>query len=47
MTPTHAGEHGEVVALCDIDSEVLDKMGKDYPKAKKYFDYRKMLEETG
>ena len=45
---THAaGENGEVVALCDIDSEVLDKMGKDYPKAKKYFDYRKMLEELG
>jgi len=42
-----AGEHGEIVALCDIDSEVLDKMGKKYPKAKKYFDYRKMLEELG
>ena len=36
-----------VVALCDIDGEVLDKMGKKYPKAKKYFDYRKMLEELG
>ena len=45
---THAaGKHGEIVALCDIDSEVLDKMGKKYPKAKKYFDYRKMLEELG
>ena len=42
-----AGRHGEIVALCDIDSEVLDKMGKKYPKAKKYFDYRKMLEELG
>jgi predicted dehydrogenase len=42
-----AGEHGEIVALCDIDSDVLDKMGKKYPKAKKYFDYRKMLEELG
>ena len=42
-----AGKHGEIVALCDIDSEVLDKMGKEYPKAKKYFDYRKMLEELG
>jgi predicted dehydrogenase len=42
-----AGEHGEIVALCDIDSEVLDKMGKKYPKAKKFFDYRKMLEELG
>jgi predicted dehydrogenase len=40
-----AGTHGEVVALCDIDSKVLDTMAKKYPKAKKYFDYRKMLEE--
>src|SRR5271156_41414 len=36
-----AGKHGEIVALCDIDSEVLEKMGKKYPNAKKYFDYRK------
>jgi predicted dehydrogenase len=42
-----AGSHGEIVALCDIDSKVLDKMAKKYPKAKKYFDYRKMLEEMG
>jgi predicted dehydrogenase len=42
-----AGEHGEIVALCDIDGNVLDGMGKKYPKAKKYFDYRKMLEELG
>ncbi len=42
-----AGDHGEIVALCDIDSDTLDKMGKKYPKAKKYFDYRKMLEELG
>jgi len=42
-----AGSHGEIVALCDIDSNVLDEMGKKYPKAKKYFDYRKMLEEMG
>jgi predicted dehydrogenase len=45
---THdAGAHGDVVALCDIDSDVLDKMGKDFPNAKKYFDYRKMLAEMG
>ncbi len=42
-----AGAHGEIVALCDIDSKVLDEMGKKYPKAKKYFDYRKMLEDLG
>jgi predicted dehydrogenase len=42
-----AGAHGEIVALCDIDSHTLDKMAKKHPKAKKYFDYRKMLEELG
>ena len=45
---THdAGRHGEIVALCDTDEKVLDRMAKDFPKAKKYFDYRKMLEELG
>jgi predicted dehydrogenase len=45
---THdAGRHGEIVALCDTDENVLNRMGKEYPKAKKYFDYRKMLEELG
>jgi predicted dehydrogenase len=42
-----AGSHGEIVALCDINQQELDKMGKNFPKAKKYFDYRHMLEEMG
>jgi predicted dehydrogenase len=42
-----AGSHGEIVALCDINNEVLDKMAKKYPKAKKFYDYRKMLEQLG
>jgi predicted dehydrogenase len=42
-----AGAHGEIVALCDIDSNVLDEKGKKFPNAKKYFDYRKMLEDLG
>jgi predicted dehydrogenase len=42
-----AGKHGEIVALCDIDANTLNNMGKKFPKAKKYFDYRKMLEEMG
>ena len=42
-----AGGHGEIVGLCDIDAHTLDKMGAKYPKAKKYYDYRKMLEELG
>jgi predicted dehydrogenase len=49
---THdAAEHGEVVGLCDVDERTLDKMAKEisekHPHAKKYFDYRKMLEELG
>ncbi len=42
-----AGKHGEIVALCDVDEKMLDKMGAKYPRAKKYYDYRKMLEEVG
>ena len=42
-----AGDHGEIVGLCDVDANILDKMGQKYPKAKKYYDYRKMLEELG
>jgi predicted dehydrogenase len=33
-----------IVALCDVDSNVLDKRGADYPKARKYTDFRKMIE---
>ncbi|MDR3619781.1 MAG: Gfo/Idh/MocA family oxidoreductase [Paludisphaera borealis] len=42
-----AGKHGEIIALCDVDEKTLDKMAAKYPNAKKYFDYRKMLEEIG
>ncbi len=42
-----AGRHGDIVALCDIDDNTLDKMAAKYPKAKKYNDFRKMLDEMG
>ena len=42
-----AGKHGEIVALCDIDDNTLDKMAAKYPDAKKYNDFRKMLDEMG
>ncbi len=42
-----AGKNGEIVALCDVDEKTLDKMAAKYPNAKKYFDYRKMLEDLG
>ncbi len=40
-----AGSHGNVVARCDIDENRLNKKATKFPKAKKYTDYRKMLEE--
>jgi predicted dehydrogenase len=29
--------------LCDVDSRVLDKRGAEYPAARKYTDFRKMI----
>jgi predicted dehydrogenase len=40
-----AGNHGNIVALCDIDDKTLDRKAAKYPEAKKYNDFRKMLEE--
>ncbi len=42
-----AGKHGEIVALCDVNDDRLEKMAAKFPKAKKYYDYRKMLEDLG
>ncbi len=39
------GEH--IVALCDVDRRALDKQGEKFPAAKKYSDFRKMLDEMG
>jgi len=38
-----AGEVGDVVALCDIDTKRLDEKAAKFPKAKKFTDYREML----
>ncbi|MFC2123948.1 Gfo/Idh/MocA family protein [Bacteroidota bacterium] len=35
----------KVVGLCDVDWKYSDKTFKDYPDAKKYWDFRKMYEE--
>jgi predicted dehydrogenase len=40
-----AARHGAVVAVCDVDDQTLEKAAQRYPKAKKYNDYRKMLDE--
>lgn len=40
-----AARFGNIVALCDVDEETLNKKGQQYPKAKLYRDYRKMFDE--
>jgi predicted dehydrogenase len=40
-----AGHYGNIVALCDIDDNYLDHKATTFPHAKKYNDFRKMLEE--
>jgi predicted dehydrogenase len=42
-----AGTAGDLVAICDVDERNLNGQGARFPKAKKYFDFRKMLEEMG
>ena len=42
-----AARDGVVVALCDIDESRLDKKSRRYPDAKKFVDYRQMLDEMG
>jgi predicted dehydrogenase len=44
---SQAGKLGEVVALCDIDELTLNAKAEQFASAKKYFDFRKMLDEMG
>ncbi|MFP6649301.1 MAG: Gfo/Idh/MocA family oxidoreductase, partial [Pirellulaceae bacterium] len=39
--------HGNVAAICDIDDNNLGKAAARWPKARKFNDYRKMIEEFG
>lgn len=36
---------GAIVALCDVDANTLNKKGQKYPQAKKFKDFRVMLDE--
>src|SRR5436309_8768298 len=36
-----------IAALCDIDQNFLDDVAGDFPKAKTYTDFRKLLEHPG
>ncbi|MCA9148355.1 MAG: Gfo/Idh/MocA family oxidoreductase [Planctomycetales bacterium] len=40
-----AAKYGNLVAICDIDSVRLDESAVKYPKARKFFDYRKLLDD--
>lgn len=41
----HAGNYGDIVALCDIDDKRLAAKAEKFPQAKRYNDYRKLLDE--
>jgi predicted dehydrogenase len=42
-----AGNHGNIVALCDIDDRHMGSKAEKFPQAKKYNDFRKMFDEMG
>jgi predicted dehydrogenase len=41
-----SGDIVEIAALCDVDDNNLEAQGKNHPNAKRFFDYRTMLDET-
>jgi predicted dehydrogenase len=41
----HAGRHGRIVAVCDIDDGRLDAAAAKFKDAKRYNDYRELLHE--
>jgi len=43
----HAGQHGNVVAICDVDQNKVNRAGRRFAKAEKFSDFRKMLEKMG
>lgn len=43
----NVGGLGDIVALCDVDSDHLGAKAKKYPNAKTYSDFRKMFDEMG
>jgi hypothetical protein len=43
----HAGAAGNIVALCDVDDNQLNKKAAHFSSAKKFNDYREMFEKIG
>src|SRR5262245_19117039 len=42
-----ASRNGDVVAICDVDIDFLDKAAKKYTKATKFTDFRKLFDKMG
>jgi hypothetical protein len=38
---------GNIVAICDVDQNTLEKKGKQFAQAKRFQDYRKLLDQMG
>ncbi len=38
---------GNIVAICDVDTDTLDRKAQKFPQARRYRDYRKLLDEMG
>jgi predicted dehydrogenase len=43
----HAALFGNIVAICDIDDKNLEQKAVQFPKARKFNDYRKMFDAMG
>jgi predicted dehydrogenase len=41
----HAGQFGQIVALCDIDENTLNGKAGKFPDAKKFTDFRKLFDD--
>ena len=42
-----AANGGNIVAICDVDQNTLDKKSKEFPQAKQFRDYRELLDKMG
>jgi len=42
-----AGCGGNIVAMCDVDNNTLDRKAKQFPQAKRFNDYRKLFDQMG
>ncbi len=43
----HAGQFGNIIAICDVNVPHLDKKSTQFPEAKKFVDFREMLDALG